>query len=324
MRILRSGRNGDALSADDRDEMTLFDRVDHDAIDVLASGVVPPGRDDLNDVVWFAAALEDAAMVSPRPSPELAALLVEGFSPTESDLVGSSVRGQSRKRIRPVLETALAKLASLGVAAKVSVASAAVLAATTGAGATGALPGPVQDTMADVVSTVSPFEIPRSGDAGAPGDAGVTDDAGAPEDAGVPDHAGAPEDVTMPDRGDPAANDHGQAVSNTARTTVAEGCDKGHEVAKVAGGDPAACADGGEAAAAPAAPKPDAGAERDADEGEQGDETAADAAEAGQDAADAAIDPPVAARSQGQPDAAGEPGADAAADGAANADAPRP
>lgn len=318
MRILRIVRNGDAPSSDDGDEMTLFDRVDDDAIDVLASGVVPPGRDDLNDVVRFAAALEDAAMVSPRPSAELAALLVEGLSPTEPDVVACSVRGPSKRRIRPVLETALARLAGLGVAAKVSVAGAAVVAATTGAGATGALPEPVVDTMTDVVSTVSPFEIPRPDDAGAP------DAAGAPGDAAAPDHAGAPEDVTVPDRGDPAANDHGQAVSDTARTTDAEGCDKGHEVAQVAGGDPGACVDGGGDAAAAVAPKPDARAERAADGGEQGLETAADAAQAGQDAADATADPPVATGSQGQPDPAGKPGADQAAEGAGNAEVSRP
>lgn len=265
MRILWFGRNADARSIDDASEMTWFDRLDDGAVDVLLSGSVPRGGDDLTDVALFAQALADAAVASPRPSAELAGLLVDGLSPAEFDAVASSAKRQPNKRKRTVLETVLAKLTGLGLAAKTSVAGATVLAAmTVGAGTAGALPDPVQETAADVVSAVSPFEIPRPG--------------AAPADAGAPD------DVRTSTDGDPAANDHGQAVSQTARTTDAEGCERGHEIAEVAGGNPGDCVDGTDVQRAEVPPNrgPATAAERAADEAQQHLDAAADA---GHDAA---------------------------------------
>lgn len=288
--------------------MTPFDRLDDGAMDVLASGRVPPGRDDLADVAQFAAALVDAAVATPRPSAELAALLVEGLTPAESDAVASSssARRKPKKRKRTVLETALAKLASLGLAAKASLAVAAVLAATTGAGAAGALPDSMQEAAADVVSAVSPFEIPR------------------PDEAAAPADAGPPDEVNIPTDGDPEANDHGQAVSDTARATDAEGCERGHDVAEVAGGDPAECVDSGSVAPAeaPADTRSDTTAEDAADEAQQHLDAAADASQLGQDhAAETSID---AKQQDQQADDAAQRGSDAAEAGSGDAADSRP
>jgi hypothetical protein len=279
---------------------------------VLASGRVPPGRDDLTDVARFAAALRNAAVASPRPSAELAALLAEGLSPAEFDAVASSssANRQPKKRKRTVLETALAKLASLGLAAKATAAVAALLAATTGAGAAGALPNSIQQAAADVVSAVSPFEIPR------------------PEDAVAPADAGAPGDVNIPTDGDPEANDHGQAVSDTARTTDAEDCERGHEVAEVAGGDPAECVDSGsvEPAETPADPGSDTAAEDAADEDPAAEDAAADASQLDQDnaAETSAEAAETSAEAEQQADDAGQDGSDTAEAGSGNAADPRP
>lgn len=316
MSILRSGRNDDVLPGDHGDEMTPFDRLDDSAMDVLASGRVPPGRDDLIDVAQFAAELVDAAVATPPPSAELAALLAEGLSPAESDAVASSSSAsrKPKKRKRTVLDTALAKLASLGFAAKSSVAVAALLAATTSAGAAGALPDSMQKTAADVVSAVSPFEISR------------------PDDAAAPADAGAPDEVNIPTEGDPEANDHGQAVSDTARTTEAEGCERGHEVAEAAGGDPAECVDSRSVAPAeaPADRRSDTAAEDAADEAQQhaADEAqehldaAAGASQRGQDNADeTSID---AKQQDRQADDAAQRGSDAAEAGSGDAADSRP
>lgn len=295
MRILWFGRNADARSIDDASEMTWFERLDDGAVDVLLSGSVPRGGDDLTDVALFAQALADAAVASPRPSGELAELLVDGLSPAKFDAVASSAKRQPNKRKRTVLETALAKLTSLGLAAKTSVAGATVLATMTiGAGAAGALPAPVQETAADVVSAVSPFEIPRPDVA--PADTGAPDDVRTSTDGDPAANDHGHDDVRTPSDGDPAANDHGQAVSHTARTTDAEGCERGHEIAEVGGGNPGDCVDGTDVERGEVPPNRGltTAAERAADEAQQHldaaaghDAAAPDARQHGREGADA-------------------------------------
>ncbi len=213
-------RNAGGGAGDDVYEMIRRNRLDDRAADALFSGRVPPGREDLADVAGFAEALRSAASEAPEPSPDLAAILASGLSTDKGDLpamAGSNVQGPAPQaglpkwRIKKMLEIALAKLASLGLAAKIGVASAAVVAGTAGAGAGGLLPGAVQDAVAGTVEAVTPFDLPDSGD------------------------------VDLEEVADPAENDHGQTVSETARTTDAEGCERGHEIATTAGGDPEDC-----------------------------------------------------------------------------------
>jgi hypothetical protein len=60
-------------------------------------------------------------------------------------------------------------LAGLSVAGKIVLGAGVAAAATTGAGAAGVLPGPVQHVFAKAVETVTPF--------GAPGDGGSSNEA---------------------------------------------------------------------------------------------------------------------------------------------------
>jgi hypothetical protein len=293
------GRNTRALPGDHKDEMTPFDVLDDDAMDVLASGHFPPGRDDLAGVAAFAAALRDVAAASTRPSAELAALLAEGLSPAEDrgTVASRSSAGRHRMRRKPaMLETALAKLGSLGFAAKASAVVVGLLATTTGVAAAGGLPDAAQEAAADAVSAISPFEIPRADEAAERAE-------------------NQPANPANSANNDPEANDHGQAVADTARTTDAEGCERGHEVAEAAGGHPADCAD-------PAGGGPADAPEQAADTGRQHRDAAADASQLGQDnTADVRADTE---HRDEHADDAGQRGTDAAEAGAANASDSRP
>lgn len=141
--------------------------LDDEAIESLLAGDAP-ADEELADLAVFVDALRGHAVAAPppRPSAELAALLSDGLTATEPPIPApvEAVRPPAwGRRRRMVLETALAKLTALGLTAKVGVATAAVAAATTGAGAAGALPGPVQDAVADAVGAVTPFQLPSGG-----------------------------------------------------------------------------------------------------------------------------------------------------------------
>lgn len=141
-------------------------------LDTLLSGRVPPGRGDLADMADFVMALESAVPDSVRPSRELEVLLTEGLSPEPADTEagvrvpgrGTGAVGVGTRRMRRMLQLAAAKMASLGLVAKIGVASATVAAGTVGAGAAGVLPAPVQDAVADTVAAVTPFQLPSSAD----------------------------------------------------------------------------------------------------------------------------------------------------------------
>lgn len=155
--------------------------LDDEAIEQLLAGTPPEELADLADVIE--AMRMQATRTPPRPSPELAAVLSEGLTTDKGTLPTTAARNAATpamqgprlpkwtRRTRMILETALAKLAALGLTAKVGVAGAAVAAATTGAGAAGVLPDSLQDAMADAVAAVTPFQLPSS-----------ADDAGADED----------------------------------------------------------------------------------------------------------------------------------------------
>lgn len=170
-------------SGDYDDEMRAFrPGLDDEAIERLLAGTPPEELSDLAEVVD---AMRLQATHRAQPSPQLAAVLSDGLTsdqrepsaPAAHDAVGAVSRGTRRptwtRRTRMILETALAKLAALGLTAKAGVASAAVIAATTGAGAAGVLPGAVQDAVAGAVGAVTPFELPSS----AQDDAEAADDA---------------------------------------------------------------------------------------------------------------------------------------------------
>src|SRR5204862_732082 len=99
----------------------------------------------------------DVALTGPAPvpKPELALLMAKGFSTDPID--------------RPAPEEPMvvsrhrrwaARLAGLGVAAKVGLGLGVAAAAVGSGGAAGVLPDPVQHVVASAVDTVSPFEFP--------------------------------------------------------------------------------------------------------------------------------------------------------------------
>lgn len=189
------GRNGERAPCDHHNDMTADDRLDDRAAGMLLSGRVPPGREELAGVAEFVMALRSAVPETVRPSPELEVLLSEGLSPEPTDApttAGAAVPGRPAapvadraRRMRRALQLGVAKLASLGIVAKVGVASAAVAAGTVGAGAAGVLPGPVQEAVADGVAAVTPFRLPSPAGESAESGRGVAGDATDEEPGGV-------------------------------------------------------------------------------------------------------------------------------------------
>jgi hypothetical protein len=86
---------------------------------------------------------------APTPSPALAAVLA-GRGPVVDELA----ERRRRRHMAPVRT-----VAGLSLAAKVTLGVGIAVAATSGAAAAGVLPGPVQDTVAEVVSLATPFEL---------------------------------------------------------------------------------------------------------------------------------------------------------------------
>jgi type IV secretory pathway VirB10-like protein len=127
-------------------------------------------------VAAFADAVRTTATGPGRPNAALAELLVTGLltdqtspSTVTARSAGKSLRRPSRVRRRrrsamfffPAL---VAKILSAGAIAQAATGAGIVVVAFTGAGAAGVLPGPVQDTVATVVETVTPFDLPHSHD----------------------------------------------------------------------------------------------------------------------------------------------------------------
>lgn len=267
-------RNARDDSGDYGGEMTRRNRPDERAVSALFSGQVPGGREDLADVAAFAASLRTAAgSTAPRPNAALATVLAEGLSTAAGDLpvtAASDQAGteQSRSRgvngrARSAWESAIARLAALGLAAKVGVMGVALVAGATGAGAAGVLPDQAQEAFGRAVQAVTPFGRPD-----------VTDEDG-PAEGGAADRADA---------------EHGETVSDVARDGETEGCERGRLIARTAGGrsdsdcPPTAELDStAPPARQPATPGREGRSTADeaTDHGEQGRDTADDAASDG-------------------------------------------
>jgi hypothetical protein len=168
-------RNASGGSGDDVDEMTRRPRLDDRSADALFSGRIPVGCEDHDDVAAFSEALRAAVSATPTPVPNaaLTAVLADGLSTDNGDLpvtVGSNAPAPAtqgsglpkRRRKTKMLELLIAKLAGISLLAKTSVAGAAVIAASTGAGLTGNLPDQVQEPF-DRAFAEAPAE-PTEGD----------------------------------------------------------------------------------------------------------------------------------------------------------------
>jgi hypothetical protein len=167
------------------------------------------------DEATFKALLEDVRSVvshlpAPEPTPALAAILTMGVSTEKGELLaraGSKVTGPAPQASglpkwrqdemmgsTGFLSGLATKFAGIGVPAKVLMAlGISMTGLTAGAGA-GALPAPVQSTVAGVVNTVTPFQFPTGHGAadsnvnaalGAPGTGGAPATLGVGADAGA-------------------------------------------------------------------------------------------------------------------------------------------
>lgn len=180
-------------------------------------------------LVAFGEAVREISARPGRPSPQLAELLVTGLL---TDPVGPSTElvptarqpayilaaGRPRRRRRTmftILAAAAAKFASAGAIAQATTGVGLALVSVTGAGAAGVLPGAVQDGVADVIESVTPFDLPDS--AGLPA---------LPEQTEVPENdragTGAPEDLPRPED-IPADEQFGTSVSDDAQDGGVDG-----------------------------------------------------------------------------------------------------
>lgn len=151
--------------------------LDDRALEALLSGArsAPSGLD------WLLPFVEELAEASSQPAPvvrpALAALLAEGSAATSTTRVDGVAAAAAVAAVAPVVALAPAaawaasprkhrrlgaKLAGLGLAAKVALGVAVAAASTTVAGAAGVLPGPAQHAVATVVGAATPFTFPGS------------------------------------------------------------------------------------------------------------------------------------------------------------------
>jgi hypothetical protein len=137
---------------DDGSEMPRQDPFDDAAIDRLLSG---QAGEEMGDVASFVGDARTAAEAVPTPSHALASALATGILPVPAEAPQSLWR-KYKMKIK-------AFVASLGVAGKIALGIGVAAAATTGAGAAGVLPGPVQHVVASAVDNVTPFEMPDPG-----------------------------------------------------------------------------------------------------------------------------------------------------------------
>ena len=155
---------------DDGFEMSRRQLLDDDAVEAVLAGV--PAGDDLAGLTAF---VDDVRTAStgpvPVPSAAFAEVLARGFSTDQGDLpatAASNANGSAPQTAGlPKWRRAMVKtskfVAGLSLAAKVALGAGFAVAATATAGVAGVLPGPVQHAVADAVGSVSPFELPGSG-----------------------------------------------------------------------------------------------------------------------------------------------------------------
>ena len=154
---------------DDASEMPRHQPFDDDAIEAILAGATR--GEGLDDLSAFVTDVRMSAEAVPTPSPALTAALAAGISTEKGDrpaTAASNVHGPARRvsglpKWRALRMKIKGLLAGLGVAGKVALGAGLAAAATTGAGAAGVLPGPVQHAVATTVGAVTPFSFPGDG-----------------------------------------------------------------------------------------------------------------------------------------------------------------
>ncbi|MHB1712027.1 MAG: hypothetical protein ACYCV7_11590, partial [Acidimicrobiales bacterium] len=157
-------------------EMRKLRPLDDRAIEAFFTGHFSPDADPLLDS--FAQSVRTFAdQAAPPPRGELAAMLADGLITEKGDLLvtaASNATGPHREAsalpkwrrpsmtISALLSALLTKLGALGLAAKGGLGIALASAGLLTAGAAGALPAPVQNTVAHVVGDVTPLTFPTT------------------------------------------------------------------------------------------------------------------------------------------------------------------
>ncbi len=138
---------------------------------ILAGRPVPQGAAGL---AAFTGAVRASATTPGRPNAALAELLATGLLTDQSSpsvrtarSAGSAPerrpsRVRTRRRPAMILSALFVKFLSAGAVAQAATGATVAVVAFTGVGAVGALPDPVQDTFATVVSEITPLEPPTS------------------------------------------------------------------------------------------------------------------------------------------------------------------
>ena len=179
------------------DEMPALPPLDDAALEAWLSGR-NGAADSIEPLALFAEDL-GMAMGGPAPSPksDLALLLAEGFStdPATTQTAARPQRRRERMLVSELLAGLAAKLAGLGLAAKVGLGLGVAAASVGGAGAAGVLPDPVKDVVSTAVSAVTPLDL-------------TDDGSGDDTDEGTDDGSGQATNTK---------NDFGEAVSADAR-----------------------------------------------------------------------------------------------------------
>ncbi len=175
---------------DDRDEMTTAadDAAVEDAFEAYLAGRAVSGAaaDSFPGLAAFSEAVRATATQPGRPSAALAELLVTGLLTDQSSPSSETARSAGspparrparvriRRRTAMFIPALFAKLLSAGAVAQAATGAGVAVVLVTGAGAVGALPDPVQNTVSSVVGAVTPFDLP-SGEETA-GDEPATDE----------------------------------------------------------------------------------------------------------------------------------------------------
>jgi hypothetical protein len=138
---------------DDGREMPHHDPYDPDAVDAFLEGTASDGAGAA--LSSFVDVVRAASEAVPTPSPALAAAIAAGGISSDEVPTIAPWRKLNMK-IKGFL-------AGLSVAGKVALGFGVAAAATTGAGAAGVLPGPVQHAFAKATEAVTPFSPPDPG-----------------------------------------------------------------------------------------------------------------------------------------------------------------
>ncbi len=148
------------------------DSAVEDAFEALLAG--RPGPEGAAGLAAFTEAVRTSATRPGRPNAALAELLATGLLTDQSSpsvrtatSAGSAPQWQpsrvrTRRRTTVILSALIAKFLSAGALAQAATGATVAVVAFTGVGAVGALPDPVQDTFATVVSEITPIEPPTS------------------------------------------------------------------------------------------------------------------------------------------------------------------